>query len=50
MTALMYAAHYDDRATVAALLGARADVNTKQNDGCAFAAGAVRRVVGDGRR
>ncbi len=50
-TALMVAAHYNDRLTVAALLGARADVNTKQNsNGCAFAAGAVRRVVGGGRR
>ena len=35
-TALMIAAHNDDRATVAALLGARADVNTKDNDGCAI--------------
>ena len=49
-TALIYAAINDDRATVAALLGARADVNTQCNDGCAFAAGAVRRVVGGGRR
>ena len=49
-TALMEAASNDDRATVAALLGARADVNTKNNGGCAFAAGAVRRVVGGGRR
>ena len=32
----MIAAHNDDRATVAALLGARADVNTKANDGCAI--------------
>ncbi len=43
-TALMYAAYKDDRATVAALLGARADVDTKNSYGCAFAAGAVRRV------
>ena len=50
MTALMWAADKDDRATVAALLGARADVNTKNNYGCAFAVGAVRRVVGGGRR
>jgi hypothetical protein len=51
VTALIYAASNDDRATVAALLGARADVNTKENtNGCAFAAGAVRRVVGGGRR
>ncbi len=49
-TALMVAARNDDRATVAALLGARADVNTQCNDGCAFAAGAVRRVVGGRRR
>ncbi len=49
-TALMHAAINDDRATVAALLGARADVNTKANSGCAFAVGAVRRVVGGGRR
>ncbi len=49
-TALHYAARNDDRATVAALLGARADVDTKNNDGCAFAVGAVRRVVGGGRR
>ncbi len=50
-TALHHAASYDDRATVAALLGARADVNTKENiSGCAFAVGAVRRVVGGGRR
>ena len=47
----MYAAYNDDRATVAALLGARADVDTKGGyQGCAFAAGAVRRVVGGGRR
>ncbi len=50
MTALIYAASNDDRATVAALLGARADVNTKNSVGCAFAVGAVLRVVGDGRR
>ncbi len=49
-TALMLAASKDDRAIVAALLGARADVNPQKNDGCAFAAGAVRRVVGGGRR
>ena len=34
----------DDRATVAALLGARADVNTQNNSGCAvLPSGAVRR-------
>ena len=49
-TALIIAANNDDRPTVAALLGARADVNTKNIHGCAFAAGAVRRVVGGGRR
>ncbi len=52
-TALHYAARNDDRATVAALLGARADVNTQANVGCAFAVAAqwpVRRVVGGGRR
>ena len=49
-TALIYAAYNDDRAIVAALLGARADVNTQANGGCVFAAGAVRRVVGGGRR
>ena len=36
VTALMFAAYNDDRATVAALLGARADVNTQRNDGCAI--------------
>jgi hypothetical protein len=50
MTALMWAADKDDRATVAALLGARAGVDTQQNGGCAFTAGAVRRLVGGGRR
>jgi hypothetical protein len=45
----MKAAINDDRAIVAALLGARADVDTKGYDKCAFAAGAVRRVVGGGR-
>ncbi len=50
MTALIYAAGYDDRAIVAALLGARADVDTQNNGGCAFAGGAVRRVFGGGRR
>jgi hypothetical protein len=49
-TALHYAASNDDRAIVAALLSARADVDTKSNSGCAFAVGAVRRVVGGGRR
>ncbi len=49
-TALIYAAYNDDRPIVAALLGARADVNTKNSNGCAFAAGAVLRVVGGGRR
>jgi ankyrin repeat protein len=39
----MIAARNGDRAIVAALLGPRADVNTKDNDGCAFAVGAVRR-------
>jgi hypothetical protein len=42
-TALMKAARNDDRATVAALLGARADVDTQSSLGCAFAVGAVRR-------
>ena len=37
-TAVMIAARNGDRAIVAALLGPRADVNTKDNDGCAFAA------------
>ena len=46
-TALIYAAHNDDRATVAALLGARADVNTKNNGGCAFCR---RRCPARGRR
>ena len=46
-TALMYAAHYDDRATVAALLGARADVNTKNIHGCAVCR---RRCPACGRR
>ncbi len=49
-TALLIAAYNDDRATVAALLGARADVDAKNSYGCAFAVGAVRRVVGGGRR
>ncbi len=50
-TALNYAANNDDCATVAALLGARADVNNQDNfNGCAFATGAVWRVVGGGRR
>ena len=34
-TALMQAANIDDRAFVAALLGARADVNTQNTGGCA---------------
>ncbi len=38
VTALIYAAIDDERAIVAALLGARADVDAKHNDGCAFAA------------
>jgi hypothetical protein len=42
-TALHYAALRDERAIVAALLGARADVNAQHNNGCAFAVGAVRR-------
>jgi hypothetical protein len=37
-TAVMIAARNGDRAIVAALLDPRADVNTKDNDGCAFAA------------
>ncbi len=47
MTALIYAARNDDRAIVAALLGARADVNTKTNDRCAFCR---RRCPARGRR
>ena len=39
-TALHRAVRNDDRATVAALLGARADVNAQCNSGCAFAVGA----------
>ena len=46
-TALIYAAHNDDRATVAALLGARADVNTKGIHGCAVCR---RRCPARGRR
>ena len=50
-TALMVAASNDDRATVAALLGARADVNTKQINGCAICRPAPSgAVVGGGRR
>ena len=50
-TALMEAARNDDRATVAALLGARADVNTQDNDGCAVCRPAPSgAVVGGGRR
>ena len=50
-TALMEAARNDDRATVAALLGARADVNTQRNDGCANCRPAPSgAVVGGGRR
>ncbi len=49
-TSLMWAASNDDRAIVVVLLGARADVDTKNIHGCAFAVGAVRRVVGGGRR
>ena len=50
-TALMRAAGNDDRATVAALLGARADVNTQANDGCAICRPAPSgAVVGGGRR
>ena len=48
-TALMWAATNDDRAIVAALLGARADVKTKGYDGCAFAAALSGAVVGGGR-
>jgi hypothetical protein len=46
-TALIHAAYNDDRATVAALLGARADVDTKANGGCAFCR---RRCPARGRR
>jgi ankyrin repeat protein len=46
MTALIIAAWNDDHRIVAALLGARADVNTKQNSGCAFAAARSARVGG----
>ena len=50
-TALMKAARNDDRATVAALLGARADVNTQNNYGCAICRPAPSgAVVGGGRR
>jgi hypothetical protein len=47
MTALIIAAWNDDHRIVAALLGARANVNTKQNSGCAFAA-ARSALVGGG--
>ncbi len=47
VTALHIAARNDDRATVAALLGARADVNTKNSYGCAFCR---RRCPARGRR
>ncbi len=46
-TALHHAANIDDRATVAALLGARADVNTKNTGGCAICR---RRCPARGRR
>ncbi len=46
-TALMWAAYNDDRAIVAALLGARADVNTQNSSGCAFRR---RRCPARGRR
>jgi ankyrin repeat protein len=46
-TALLYAAQYDDRPTVAALLGARADVDTKNSYGCAICR---RRCPARGRR
>ena len=50
-TALMWAAGNGDRATVAALLGARADVNTQRSDGCAICRPAPSgAVVGGGRR
>ena len=48
MTALIIAAWNDDHRIVAALLGARAAVDTKQNSGCAFAA-ARSALVGGGR-
>ncbi len=46
-TALHHAVHNDDRAIVAALLGARADVNTKNISGCAICR---RRCPARGRR
>ena len=50
-TALIIAAYNGDRATVAAMLGARADVNTQRNDGCAICRLALSgAVVGGGRR
>ena len=50
-TALIIAADNDDRATVAALLGARADVTTQNIDGCAVCRPAPSgAVVGGGRR
>ncbi len=49
MTALIIAAANDECAMVAALLGARAAVDTKQNNGCAFLR-PIQRVVGGGRR
>ena len=48
MTALIIAANNGDRAIVAALLGARADVNAEQISGCAFPARSAR--DGGGRR
>ena len=47
MTALIIAAWNDDHRIVAALLGARADVNTQRNDGCAVCR---RRCSARGRR
>jgi hypothetical protein len=42
-TALIKAAYNDDHRIVAALLGARAAVDIRNSNGCAFAVGAVRR-------
>ena len=48
MTALMWAAWNNHHAIVRALVDARADVNTENNDGCAFPGPSAR--VGGGRR